>query len=46
MKKIAIIGGSGLENPEILKNPETIDIETPYGNPSSSFKAGQIAMHQ
>jgi 5'-methylthioadenosine phosphorylase len=42
MKKIAIIGGSGLENPEILKNPETINIETPYGKPSSSFKAGQI----
>jgi 5'-methylthioadenosine phosphorylase len=42
MNKIAIIGGSGLENPEILKNPETINIETPYGNPSSSFKAGQI----
>lgn len=42
MKKIAIIGGSGLENPEILKNPETINVETPYGNPSSSFEAGQI----
>jgi len=42
MKKIAIIGGSGLENPAILKNPETIRIETPYGNPSSSFKCGKI----
>jgi len=43
MKKIAIIGGSGLENPSILKNPETVNIETPYGNPSSSFKTGKIA---
>ncbi len=42
MKKIAIIGGSGLENPAILQNPETVNIETPYGNPSSDFKTGKI----
>ncbi len=42
MKKIAIIGGSGLEDPTIIKNPETVKIETPYGNPSSSFKKGKI----
>ena len=42
MKKIAIIGGSGLEDPSILQNPETVNIETPYGNPSSSFKTGKI----
>jgi 5'-methylthioadenosine phosphorylase len=40
--KIAIIGGSGLENPGILKNPVELNIETPYGNPSSSFKTGKI----
>lgn len=40
--KIAIIGGSGLENPDILKNPKEIRVETPYGNPSSTFKTGQI----
>jgi len=40
--KIAIIGGSGLENPDILKNSKEIKIETPYGNPSSTFKTGQI----
>lgn len=43
MTKIAIIGGSGLENPAILKNPEIIKVETPYGDPSSSFKCGKIA---
>lgn len=43
MTKIAIIGGSGLENPAILKNPEDRTFETPYGNPSSSFKCGKIA---
>jgi len=42
MKKIAIIGGSGLEDPAILKNSQDILIETPYGEPSSSFKTGQI----
>ncbi|MCY1721024.1 S-methyl-5'-thioadenosine phosphorylase [Prolixibacteraceae bacterium Z1-6] len=42
MKKIAIIGGSGLENPAILKNPEDVSVETPYGNPSSGFKCGKI----
>ncbi len=42
MKKIAIIGGTGFENPTILGNPEIINIETPYGNPSSSFRTGKI----
>ncbi|SHF44344.1 5'-methylthioadenosine phosphorylase [Mariniphaga anaerophila] len=40
--KIAIIGGSGLEDPDILKNPGETEVETPYGNPSSSFKTGRI----
>lgn len=42
MKKIAIIGGSGFENPDILKNNGETEIDTPYGKPSSSFKTGQI----
>lgn len=42
MTKIAIIGGSGLENPNILKNAQSTKVETPYGNPSSDFKTGQI----
>ena len=42
MTKIAIIGGSGLENPEILKNPESISVKTPYGDPSSDFICGTI----
>ena len=40
--KIAIIGGSGFENPEILKNPGEIEVETPFGSPSSRFKTGKI----
>jgi len=42
MTKIAIIGGSGLEDPAILKNPKDIQVGTPYGTPSSSFKCGKI----
>lgn len=43
MTKIAIIGGSGLEDPSILKNPDEVKISTPYGEPSSSFKTGKIS---
>lgn len=42
MTKIAIIGGSGLENPERVQHLESINIETPYGNPSSNFRVGKI----
>ena len=40
--KIAIIGGSGFEDPAILKNPADLEIGTPYGKPSSTFKTGKI----
>jgi len=42
MIKVGIIGGSGLDDPDILKNPERIDIETEYGKPSSSLLTGKI----
>jgi 5'-methylthioadenosine phosphorylase len=42
MTKIAIIGGSGLENPDLLKSPEEKHIETPYGRPSSALLCGNI----
>jgi 5'-methylthioadenosine phosphorylase len=40
--KIGIIGGSGLDNPDILENPKDISVETPYGKPSSKLKTGKI----
>lgn len=43
MVKIGIIGGSGLDNPDILKNPEQIEIKTPYGDPSSPLTCGRIS---
>lgn len=42
MTKIAIIGGTGLENPKILKDPAELEVKTPFGNPSSSFMVGKI----
>jgi 5'-methylthioadenosine phosphorylase len=42
MAIIGIIGGSGLENPKILKSPGFKKVSTPYGNPSSELICGQI----
>jgi 5'-methylthioadenosine phosphorylase len=40
--KIAIIGGSGLENPAILKNATEVKVDTPFGATTSDFKCGII----
>jgi 5'-methylthioadenosine phosphorylase len=40
--KIGIIGGSGLDNPDILKNAKDIEVDTLYGKPSSLLKIGTI----
>jgi len=42
MAVVGIIGGSGLDNPDILSNPEDENINTPYGDPSSPLKRGII----
>jgi len=42
MNKIGIIGGSGLDNPDIIENYKEIEYETKYGKPSTSLKTGQI----
>ena len=42
MVKVGIIGGSGLENPGILKSPEERNPETPYGIPSSPLLTGKV----
>lgn len=43
MVKIGIIGGSGLDNPDILQNAKDIQVITPYGETSSPLKTGTIA---
>lgn len=42
MVKIGIIGGSGLEDPKILKDPKEIEVDTKYGKPSSKLTIGKI----
>ena len=42
MVKIGIIGGTGLDNPEILKDCREIELNTPYGKPSSILTTGKI----
>jgi 5'-methylthioadenosine phosphorylase len=42
MVKIGIIGGSGLDNPNIIKNPLEKEVTTPYGNPSSKLTVGKM----
>ncbi|MBS0012284.1 MAG: S-methyl-5'-thioadenosine phosphorylase [Bacteroidales bacterium] len=42
MDKIGIIGGSGLENPGILKDRQEISCTTPWGEPSSVLLQGFI----
>ena len=42
MLKIAIIGGSGLDEPDFLKAQNLLDIETDYGKPSSLLLTGKM----
>jgi len=42
MMKIGIIGGSGLEDPKILKNAKEIEVKTKFGKPSSPLLIGKI----
>ena len=41
--KIGIIGGSGLEDPKILKDAKEINVTTKFGNPSSALTVGKIS---
>jgi len=40
--KIGIIGGSGMDDPKILTDPQEIDMDTPYGKPSDKLLCGSI----
>lgn len=42
MVKIGIIGGSGLDDPDILKNKQEKETVTPFGKPSSNLTIGKI----
>jgi 5'-methylthioadenosine phosphorylase len=40
--KIGIIGGSGLDDPNLLQDYNEINFETPFGKPSSPITTGKI----
>ncbi len=42
MRRIGIIGGSGLDDPDILEHCERLEVDTPYGPPSSDIMSGLI----
>lgn len=42
MIKVGIIGGSGLDNPDILKDAKELKVDTPYGPPTSPLTVGSI----
>ena len=42
MRKIGIIGGSGLDDPQILQNYQEIEVVTPFGKPSSKLTTGKV----
>jgi 5'-methylthioadenosine phosphorylase len=42
MQTIGIIGGSGLDDPKLLKNFEEKIVDTPYGKPSSPLTIGEL----
>lgn len=42
MACIGIVGGSGLDDPQLLQDARDVTLTTPYGEPSSPFKLGRI----
>jgi 5'-methylthioadenosine phosphorylase len=43
MIKVGIIGGSGLDDPNLLEDFKEISVETKYGKPSSTLTIGKLA---
>lgn len=42
MIKVGIIGGSGLDDPDILQGAQELDVNTPFGRPSSVLTCGRL----
>ncbi len=40
--KLGIIGGSGLDDPSLLKDAEDLNLDTPWGSPSSPIRQGML----
>jgi len=42
MIKVGIIGGSGLDDPDILHGTQAVCVDTPFGQPSSPLTCGRL----
>ena len=42
MVKVGIIGGSGLDDPDMLRDTQAVSVDTPYGQPSSPLLCGRL----
>lgn len=40
--KVGIIGGSGLDDPNILHNPKDVSVKTPFGKPADTLVTGIV----
>ncbi|MBT5642261.1 S-methyl-5'-thioadenosine phosphorylase, partial [Candidatus Bathyarchaeota archaeon] len=38
---LAIIGGTGVYDPELIDNAERVKVHTPYGSPSATITIGE-----
>jgi len=43
MVKLGIIGGSGLDDPQIIQDADELSVDTDFGKPSSPLTVGKIA---
>jgi 5'-methylthioadenosine phosphorylase len=41
--KVGIIGGSGMDDPKLMKDKKEKKVKTPYGNPTSPLTLGKIS---
>lgn len=42
MVKVGVIGGSGLDDPQIIQDADEVKVDTPYGEPSAPLIIGKI----
>ena len=46
MKRIGIIGGTGLDDPQFMESAEEASVSTPFGDPSAPILCGTLAGRQ
>jgi 5'-methylthioadenosine phosphorylase len=46
MARVGIIGGSGLDDPDLFKRSKELDMETPFGKPTSPLSMGNIGSNE